>query len=209
LHFEQTRGAAGACREGIDVMLSALPGAAEAFERAITEDSDVALANIARVRIHCFYQQGEAARKVAAAARAKMARCGTAREEPCRIAPHATRSRHRHLVRPDPSTARKSRPLQRGQASSSSGPAKRHLVWSMISSREIDELPYLMAGLLPGASGMQVVEDARYRKARRKSHGDDPAAAARRAPSATLRPEQGHLKMHVGRLALSSLQEAG
>src|SRR6516164_4591888 len=81
-------------------MLSAWPAAAEAFERAITEDSDVALANIARARIHCFYQQGETARKAAVAARAKVARRDTAREEPCRQRP---------LVRPDPSTARKSR----------------------------------------------------------------------------------------------------
>ena len=87
LQFQQKpRTAAGAYREGIDVMLSAWPAAAEAFERAITEDSDVALANIARARIHCFYQQGETARKAAVAARAKVARRDTAREEPCPIA---------------------------------------------------------------------------------------------------------------------------
>ena len=80
------RTAAGAYRDGIDVMLSAWPAAAETFERAITEDPDVALANIARARIHCFYQQGETARKAAVAARAKVARRDAAREEPCRIA---------------------------------------------------------------------------------------------------------------------------
>ena len=72
--------AAGAYREGIDLMLSAWPGAAEAFERAITDDPDFALAHVARARIHSFYQQSEAARKAAAAAREKVARRGTARE---------------------------------------------------------------------------------------------------------------------------------
>ena len=51
--------AASAYRDGIDRMLSAWTGAAEAFERAIADDPDFALAHIARARIHSFYQQGE------------------------------------------------------------------------------------------------------------------------------------------------------
>ncbi len=73
--------AATAYRDGIDRMLSAWPGAAEAFDRAITEDPDFALAHIARARVHSFYQQGEAARKEAATARELVERHGTEREQ--------------------------------------------------------------------------------------------------------------------------------
>jgi hypothetical protein len=89
-------------------MLSAWPAAAEAFERAITEDSDVALANIARARIHGFYQQGETARKAAVAARAKVPDATPREKSHVESLFYATRG-ERHLVRPDPSTARKSR----------------------------------------------------------------------------------------------------
>src|SRR5882724_6323637 len=71
---------AEAYRDGIDRMLSAWPGAAEAFARAIAADPDFALAHIARARIHTFYQQGEAARQQAATARELTARHGTERE---------------------------------------------------------------------------------------------------------------------------------
>lgn len=71
---------AAAYRDGIDRMLSAWPGAAEAFDSAITEDPDFALAHIARARVHSFYQQGEAARKQAALARDLVRRHGTERE---------------------------------------------------------------------------------------------------------------------------------
>ena len=73
--------AAEAYRDGIDLMLSAWPGAAEAFERAIATDPDFALAHIARARIHSFYQQGDAARNEAALARELVTRNGTAREK--------------------------------------------------------------------------------------------------------------------------------
>jgi Tfp pilus assembly protein PilF len=73
--------AATAYRDGIDRMLSAWPGAAEAFDRAITDDPDFALAHIARARVHSFYQQGEAARKEAATARDLVTRRGTEREQ--------------------------------------------------------------------------------------------------------------------------------
>jgi Tfp pilus assembly protein PilF len=72
--------AADAYRDGFDRMLSAWPGAAEAFERAITADPDFALAQIARARVHTFYQQGEAARQRATTAREACARRGTERE---------------------------------------------------------------------------------------------------------------------------------
>jgi tetratricopeptide (TPR) repeat protein len=72
--------AASAYREGIDLMLSAWTGAAEAFERAIIFDPEFALAHIARARIHTFYQQGDVARAKAAAAREFVARHGTPRE---------------------------------------------------------------------------------------------------------------------------------
>jgi hypothetical protein len=73
-------GAANAYRDGIDLMLSAWPGAAEAFDRALAADAEFALAHVARARVHSFYQQGEAARKEAAAARELVARRGTERE---------------------------------------------------------------------------------------------------------------------------------
>ena len=67
--------------DGIDRMLSAWVGAAEAFERAIAADPDFALAHIARGRIHSIYQQGDAARKQAALARDLVRRRGTGREQ--------------------------------------------------------------------------------------------------------------------------------
>jgi Tfp pilus assembly protein PilF len=72
--------AAAAYSEGVDLMQAAWTGAAEAFERAIAADPDFALAHIARARIHTFYQQGDAARKKAALARALAARNGSERE---------------------------------------------------------------------------------------------------------------------------------
>jgi len=73
--------AASAYRDGMDRMLSAWPGAAEAFERAIAADPDFALPRIARARVYSFYQQGEAARKEAALARTLVAKNGTEREK--------------------------------------------------------------------------------------------------------------------------------
>jgi hypothetical protein len=73
--------AAAAYRDGIDLMLSAWPGATEAFERAIAADGEFALARIARARMHTIYQQGDAARKQAALAREAVGRRGTAREK--------------------------------------------------------------------------------------------------------------------------------
>jgi hypothetical protein len=72
--------AAEAYRDGIDLLLSAWPGAAEAFDRSIAADPGFALAHIARGRIHTFYQQGEAARKAATLARGLVAPRGSQRE---------------------------------------------------------------------------------------------------------------------------------
>src|ERR1700754_876218 len=72
--------AADAYREGVDLLLAAWPGAAEAFDRAIAADPDFALAHIARARIHSMYQQGDAARKAAALARNLATRNSGARE---------------------------------------------------------------------------------------------------------------------------------
>jgi hypothetical protein len=72
--------AAEAYRDGIDLMLSAWPGAVEAFARAIATDPDFPLARIALARIHTFHQQGEAARQQAATARELVARRATQRE---------------------------------------------------------------------------------------------------------------------------------
>ena len=72
--------AATAYRDGIDLLLSAWTGAAEAFDRAIAADPEFALAHIARARIHTFYQQGDVARKKAALGRELVARNGTERE---------------------------------------------------------------------------------------------------------------------------------
>ena len=72
--------AAAAYREGVDLLLAAWPGAAEAFERAVAADPDFALAHIARARIHTFYQQGDVARQKAALARELVAKNGSARE---------------------------------------------------------------------------------------------------------------------------------
>ncbi|MDA9526566.1 hypothetical protein XI06_41010 [Bradyrhizobium sp. CCBAU 11434] len=72
--------AASAYREGVDLMLAGWTGTAEALERAIVADPDLALAHIARARVHAFYQQGDLARQKAAAARELVAISGTERE---------------------------------------------------------------------------------------------------------------------------------
>jgi hypothetical protein len=76
-----SKSAAAAYREGIDLMLSAWPGAAEAFETAIAADPGFALAQAARARVHSLYAEGEAARAKAATARELVTRNGTAREK--------------------------------------------------------------------------------------------------------------------------------
>lgn len=72
--------AASAYREGVDLMLAGWTGTAETLERAIAADPDFALAQIARARVHAFYQQGDLARQKAASAREIVAKRGTERE---------------------------------------------------------------------------------------------------------------------------------
>ena len=75
-----SQSAAAAYREGIDLILSAWPGAAEAFETAIAADPGFALAHAARARVHSFYSEGEAAKAKAATAR-ELVSNGSAREQ--------------------------------------------------------------------------------------------------------------------------------
>lgn len=72
--------AASAYREGVDLMLAGWTGTAEMLERAIAADPDFALAQIARGRLHAFYQQGDLARQKAALARELVANHGDDRE---------------------------------------------------------------------------------------------------------------------------------
>jgi hypothetical protein len=61
--------AAASYRDGVDLMLSAWYGAAEAFDRAIAEDPAFALAHIARARIHQMNMEVAQARAKSAHAR--------------------------------------------------------------------------------------------------------------------------------------------
>jgi Tfp pilus assembly protein PilF len=73
--------AADAYREGIDLMLSAWPGAERAFDVAIEADEDFALAHAARARMHLIYADMQPAQAKAAKARERVARNGTEREK--------------------------------------------------------------------------------------------------------------------------------
>ena len=73
--------AAQAYRHGIDLMLSAWPGAAQAMDLAIETDGEFALAYAARSRNHLIYAEMEQARDKAAMARKLVAQNGTAREK--------------------------------------------------------------------------------------------------------------------------------
>ena len=72
--------AASAYRDGMDLMLSAWPGAAEAFEQAMAADPDFALAHIARARL-CQVQARLPEAKDAAANARKLSERATAREQ--------------------------------------------------------------------------------------------------------------------------------
>jgi tetratricopeptide (TPR) repeat protein len=61
--------AAAHYRDGVDCMLSAWHGAEDAFDRAIQEDPEFALAHIARARLHQLNMQGNEARSMTAHAR--------------------------------------------------------------------------------------------------------------------------------------------
>jgi hypothetical protein len=68
-------------REGIDLLLSAWPGASEALDTAIEADPDFALAHAARSRTHLIYAEMQPAREKAATARQLVARNGSTREK--------------------------------------------------------------------------------------------------------------------------------
>ncbi|MFO1050409.1 MAG: tetratricopeptide repeat protein [Geminicoccaceae bacterium] len=67
-------------RDGVDLLLSAWPGAAEALDEAMAADSDFALAHAARARLHAIRAEPGKARERIAAAREIVARHGTERE---------------------------------------------------------------------------------------------------------------------------------
>ena len=71
--------AAAAYREGVDLMLSAWPGADACFGRALREDEGFALAHAARGRFHQMYARGAEARAAIAQAR-EAAKGASARE---------------------------------------------------------------------------------------------------------------------------------
>ena len=67
-------------RDGVDLLLAAWPGAAEALEEAIAADPDFALAHAARARLHAIRAEPTEARARIATAAAAVARHGTERE---------------------------------------------------------------------------------------------------------------------------------
>ncbi|TPG44816.1 tetratricopeptide repeat protein [Roseomonas nepalensis] len=67
-------------REGVDLMLSTWPGAAEALEGAIAADPGFALAHAARARLHAMRSEPAAAKARIATALEAVARRGTERE---------------------------------------------------------------------------------------------------------------------------------
>ena len=73
--------AADAYRGGMDLMLSAWPGASRALDQAIEADPDFALAHAARSRAHLIYAEMQPAREKAATARQLVGRNGTEREK--------------------------------------------------------------------------------------------------------------------------------
>jgi hypothetical protein len=67
-------------RDGVDLLLSAWPGAAEALEEAIAADPDFALAHAARARLHAIRAELAKAQALIATAETVVARRGTERE---------------------------------------------------------------------------------------------------------------------------------
>ncbi len=67
-------------REGVDLLLSAWPGAGEMLDEAIAADPGFALAHAARARLHAIRGEAAAARARIAEAGEIVARVGTERE---------------------------------------------------------------------------------------------------------------------------------
>lgn len=72
--------AAASYREGVDLVLSAWPGGAEALDRAIAADPDFALAHAARARVHTLFAESGKAREAIGRAETLAAAGGTERE---------------------------------------------------------------------------------------------------------------------------------
>ena len=72
--------AAARYREGVDLLLSAWPGAAEVLDAAIAADPDFALAHAARARLHAMRAEAAQAKALAATAQEKVLARGTERE---------------------------------------------------------------------------------------------------------------------------------
>lgn len=72
--------AAALYREGVDLLLSAWPGAADTLKQAIEADPDLALAHAALARLHAIRAEPAEARSRIALATESVARHGTARE---------------------------------------------------------------------------------------------------------------------------------
>ena len=71
--------AAAFYRDGVELLLSALRGSEQAFDKAISEDPGFALAHIARARVHQLHMEIAEARTMAALAR-ELATIATRRE---------------------------------------------------------------------------------------------------------------------------------
>jgi hypothetical protein len=81
LPFSTTsQSAAAAYCSGLDLLLAAWPGAAEAFDASIAADPDFALARIARARVHFSYAEGAATKAQVSSARDAVGRRGSPRE---------------------------------------------------------------------------------------------------------------------------------
>jgi Tfp pilus assembly protein PilF len=72
--------AAAHYRQGVDLMLAAWPGAAEALDAAIHDDPEFALAHAARARLHAISAETPQARAVIASAEGLVAQRGSERE---------------------------------------------------------------------------------------------------------------------------------
>ena len=72
--------AASAYREGVRLMLSAWPGAAEQLDAAVAADPEFALAHAARARLHAISAEGPAAKAAIKRASALVSHRGTERE---------------------------------------------------------------------------------------------------------------------------------
>lgn len=91
--------AAAAYRDGVRLMLSAWPGAAERLDAAIVEDPDLAIAYAARARLHAMSGEPEKAKAASEQATTLVASRGTQRERShVDVLAHATTGRSREAL---------------------------------------------------------------------------------------------------------------